>query len=90
MHETLHVVKGYSPKSMTALQSEQEDNFRLHNRQAHLDFCRNAENEARIALARAVEATRRAKEKHEAMFEECQNRAVARRKSGQIIVNPGY
>jgi hypothetical protein len=70
--------------------SEQEDNLRLKKAQEHVAYCRSAEAEARAALASAVESTKRAKEKHEALFAECEKRAVARRKSGQVIVNPGY
>jgi hypothetical protein len=70
--------------------SEQEDNFRLEKAKEFLAYCRNAETQARIALASAVESSKRAKEKYETLFEECQKRAVARRKSGQVIVNPGY
>lgn len=71
-------------------QSEQEDNFRLHKAKEHVAFCRNAETEARAALNAAIESTKRAKEKYETLFSECEQRAVARRKSGQVIVNPGY
>lgn len=71
-------------------QSEQEDNFRLKKAQENVAHCRNAETEARAALHSASESTKRAKEKYDSLFAECESRAVARRKSGQIVVNPGY
>lgn len=75
---------------MTAYQAEAEDNARLARAREELAKYRNAENEARKALALAVESTRKAKEKHDALFEECQKRAVDRRKAGLIVNNPGY
>lgn len=76
--------------SMTALESEAEDNLRLRKAEEFLAYSRNAENDARRALAEAVARTKRAKEKYETLHEEVQNRAVARRKAGLITVNPGY
>lgn len=70
---------------MSAIQSEEEDNFRLRKAVEFLTHCRTAEGDARRVLAEAIERTKRAKEKHEALFAECEARAVSRRKSGQII-----
>jgi uncharacterized membrane protein YqiK len=75
---------------MTALQSESEDNLRLKRAAEFLTHCRNAETEARRALNEAVQQTARAKEKHETLFHECEQRAVARRKSGAIENTAGY
>lgn len=74
----------------TTTKSEQDDNFRLKNAADFLKRSRELENEARAALASAIEQAKRAKEKHEELFAACEARAVARRKSGTIIVNPGY
>lgn len=60
---------------------EQEDNFRLRKADEFLAHCRELENEFRRELARAVEQTKLAKSKHEALFIECENRAVILRKS---------
>lgn len=75
---------------MSTNKAEQDDNFRLAKAKEHLAFCREAETQARAALASAIESSKRAKEKFETLFDECEKRAVARRKAGQIIVNPGY
>lgn len=72
------------------LQDEQEDNFRVKKSDEFLKHCRELENQARIALADAMASTKRASKKKEELFLQCQDRAVARRKSGAIIVNPGY
>lgn len=74
----------------SAQTAEEEDNFRLRKASEFLAYCREKENQARRDLGQAVETTKRAKEKHETIFAECQARAVERRKSGQIINNPGY
>lgn len=65
-------------KTMT---SEAEDNLRLRRASEALAYYREAENQVRRDLAGAVEQTKRAKEKYEAMFAECEARAVARRKA---------
>lgn len=70
--------------------AEAEDNLRLKRAQEQITYCREKENEARRLLAEATESSKRAKEKYEALFAECEKRAVARRKSGQIIVSPSY
>lgn len=70
--------------------TEEEDNFHLRKAAEFLAHCRETENQARRELARAVEQTKRAKEKHEALFIECEKRAVARRKAGLIPLNTGY
>lgn len=74
----------------TLPKDEQDDNFCLKKALDHVAFCRTAESEARAKLFASVEGTKRAKEKYEALFAQCEERAVARRKSGQVVVNPGY
>jgi hypothetical protein len=59
--------------------AQEEDNFRLRNAAEHLRHCRDTENHARKALAEAIANTKRAKEKHESLFMECERRAVARK-----------
>ena len=72
---------------MNAAQTaEAEDDARLRQVKESLAHCRDAENEARRALARAVESTVIVKQKYEALFEEMQRRAVARRKARLIPV----
>lgn len=75
---------------MTPTESEQRDNLLLRRAQEFLEHCREAENQARRELAGAIEQNKRAKEKYEALFAECEGRACARRKAGLITVNPGY
>lgn len=75
---------------MNANSLEQEDNFRLRKADEFLTHCREAESQARIDLARAIEQTKFARNRHETLFAECERRAVARRKAGLIAVNPGY
>jgi hypothetical protein len=72
---------------MTAPQSEQEDALRLRKADEFLTYCREAENTARRELARATEQTKRAKDKYETLFAECEARACARRSAG-LIHNP--
>lgn len=69
---------------------EQEDNFRLRKAEDFLAHCRAEEAQARRGLAEAIERTKRAKEKHETLFTECEARAVARRKAGIVAVSTGY
>ncbi|EIQ01107.1 hypothetical protein OpiT1DRAFT_05675 [Opitutaceae bacterium TAV1] len=57
---------------------EQEDQFRLRKADDFVTHCRESENQARLELARAVELTRRAKEKYETLFMECERRARLR------------
>jgi hypothetical protein len=61
--------------------AEDEDRFRLRNAAEFLARSRDQENQARIALARAVEQTKTAKSKYEDLFMACEDRAVARRKA---------
>lgn len=72
------------------MSTEEEDNLRIRKANEFLAHCREVENEARRELMRAIEQTKRAKEKYEALFAECETRACARRKAGLIEVNPGY
>lgn len=60
---------------------EQEDKFRLRKAAEHLTFCREQETQARRALVTACESTKRAKEKHDSLFIECENRACERIKA---------
>lgn len=62
----------------------EEDAFRLRKAAEFLAHCRDAENQARWELAQAVDQTKRAKEKHDALFLECEARAVARIKAGFV------
>jgi len=59
--------------------SEQEDNFRLRKAEEFLNHSRESEQRARVTLAESMEQTKRAKEKYETLFMECEKRAVARR-----------
>lgn len=74
----------------SALQAEQADNLRLKKADEFVEYCRQKENEARRALAEAVAQTQRAKQKWSELFQECEKRACARRKSGQIEVSRDY
>lgn len=74
----------------TPQQAEEQDKTRVRRAKESLEYYRRAESDAREALNRAVQSTQTIKEKYEAVFAECEARAVARRKSGQIIVNAGY
>lgn len=80
----------YEHSAKSALAAEAEDNDRLRKSKEALDHYREAENQARKALAEAVARTARMKEKYESIFHECQQRMVARRKAGLIVNNPGY
>ena len=78
---------------MNAIQipkDEHDDNFRLTKAKQHLEYTRSAEVAAIKSLNDAREASKRAKEKYEALFTECEQRAVARRKSGKVIVSSQY
>lgn len=75
---------------MSALQEEIDDNFRVRKAQEYLAHCREGENELRRRLAEAVEATKRAKEKYENLFMDCEARAAKRRKDGRVEQVSGY
>jgi hypothetical protein len=62
--------------------SETQTQALLRNARQALDVYRDQENEARKELARAVELTRRAKEKHGALFAKEEAETVARMKAG--------
>lgn len=64
--------------------AEHDDSLRLRRSEQALAAYREQESNARRALNDAVTSTKRAKEKHEALFAECEKRACERRKSGQI------
>ncbi len=66
--------------------AEQEDNLRLRKAAEFIGSCREKEACARRALADAERTTKRAREKYEVLFVECEQRAVARRKAGLIEV----
>lgn len=69
---------------MTALQAEQEDNRRIQQAREAIAYAQEKEAEARKVLGQAEQTTKRMREKFEALFAECEKRAVERRKSGQI------
>ncbi len=69
---------------MTAHESEKEDNIRLRKAAEFITHCREDENRLRVELTQAIERSKRAKEKHETLFAECEKRAVERRKAGLI------
>ena len=60
------------------MKTESEDKTRMAWSKQFLAHCQEAENQARVALAQAVEATKRARIKHDELFEEVEKRAVAR------------
>lgn len=62
----------------------------LRKAEKALKYARQKESEARAALRSAMETTKTLKEKYESQFFECEDRAVARRKSGSIEINAGY
>ena len=74
----------------TAQQAEHDDNLRLRRSEQAVAAYREQENNARCALAEATASTKRAKEKHDALFAECEKRACARRNSGQIETSSPY
>jgi CBS-domain-containing membrane protein len=75
---------------MTAQESENEDSLRLHRSDEHVEYCKRAQDDAIRALHQAGETLKRAREKRGELFQQCQDRAVARRKAGLIANNPGY
>lgn len=75
---------------MNAHESEAEDNNRLRKATEHIAYCKDAETKAIGDLVDARKTLTRAREKHALLFEECQNRAVARRKAGLIQNVAGY
>lgn len=74
----------------SAQQAEHDDNLRLRRSEQALAAYREQESAARRALNDAMASTKRAKEKHEALFAECEKRACERRKAGLIEVTAGY
>lgn len=75
---------------MTALESENADAIRLRKAVEFMNHCREAENQARRDLAEAVKRSAFAKQKHETLFAECEERAGQRRRSGQIENSSQY
>ncbi len=65
----------FPPDPMT---TEHESDFRRRKAAEFLAHCREEENQARKALADAVERTKRAKEKFETAFLEAEKQAGAR------------
>lgn len=63
------------------MNAEDEYNFRLRKAVDFLAHCREVEAQARREVTRAAEQTKRAKEKYETLFIECEQREVARRKA---------
>ena len=63
------------------MNNETENQVYLRRSKEALDIARTAENDARRALAQAVEQTRRAKEKYERLFEAEEKAEVKRRLS---------
>lgn len=76
--------------TQSAQQAEQQDNDRLRKARESVEYAKNKANEARRALADAVESEKRAKEKFNALFEECEKRAGERRKAGLIENSRNY
>lgn len=74
----------------TAVLEEEADNLRYKRAQEALQSYRQAESEARAALARAIESTKIMKEKCEALYHENEKRAVARRQAGRITNSSCY
>jgi hypothetical protein len=62
--------------------NETEHEFRLRKAKESVSYCVQAETEAIRALAAARSSLTQAREKYEALFLECERRAVARIKSG--------
>jgi hypothetical protein len=60
--------------------SETENQTRLRRAKEALASCQSSENDARKALALAVESTKRAREKYETLFLAEEQAEVARRK----------
>ena len=77
-------------KTNNAMQNEQEDNNRLRKADEFVAYCQQAETDAIKALAEARKQLTLAREKKSALFQECEKRAVARRKSGEIEMVAGY
>lgn len=75
---------------MTPQQTEQADALRYRRAEEFYAHCREKEGELRRELTRAIEDVKRAKEKCVALFLENEARAVARRKSGQIVNSSQY
>lgn len=83
-------VVGMKSAQISAMKAEQDDSLRLRRAEQALAAYRQQENDARRALADAVAATKRAKEKYEALFAECEQRAGERRRSGLIVNSSCY
>lgn len=63
------------------MSAESDDIFRLKKAAEFLASCKQKEGQARCALFEAQSDTRRAKEKYETLFLECEKRALERNKS---------
>lgn len=64
--------------------AEQEDNNRLRKADEFVTYCQQAETDAIKALVDAGKRLSIAREKKSILFQECEKRAVNRRKNGQI------
>ena len=74
----------------TALQDEQNDKELVRQADEALKYAMQKENEARQALAQAIETTKTIRRKRDAAWQNAEARAVARRKAGLIEVVAGY
>lgn len=63
------------------MNQKEQDAFRMTKAREFLADCKTAEDTARVELARAIELTKLARQKHEALFLETEARAVARREA---------
>ena len=61
------------------MNNETENQTRLRRAKESVEACRNAESEARKALAIAIESTKRAREKYDVLFIAEENRERARK-----------
>lgn len=61
------------------MKNETDDQIRLRRAKEAIDSLRDKENELRKALAMAVDATKRARERYEELFDAAEKREVARK-----------
>lgn len=76
--------------STNAMKAEQEDNARLRKSEDAINYYRQKEADALRELASVRASLKSAREKHEALFAECQKRACDRRDTGLIVNVAGY
>ena len=70
---------------MSAQNAEQLDNQKLARANEAIEYYKEKETEALKSLAEIRKSLAVAREKHEALFRECESNAVARRKAGFFI-----